>query len=243
MNKPLKELMLWVILFVLLTSLLQTERLSYYYHSNFYFFLYVWISVFVIGLCAFFLTRIMTRKESFIPVVIQKFNSLSIPKGARILMIVVFVGNLMAIAMGKAWYPFYDVGMFRWSTPFENKDKIMHQLKYYYWKNGEYKILDLRKEGSTLLAEHFGWGYTEELMFSSRFRYRGERKNFEFLSALMKERGVDTLWAGVQTVNFKTHEVSFDPDLCHAVNLNNSVSQYYGPLYIPDYQVKNCNEN
>ena len=158
-------------------------------------------------------------------------------------MIIVFVGNFLAIALGKAWYPFYDVGMFRWSTPFESKDKIMHQLKYYYWKNGECKILDLRKEGTFLLAENLGMGYTEDFMFSARFRNRGEKKNFEFLSARMKERGVDTLWVGVHAVNFETREVTFDPDICHAVTLNKEIKHYYGPLYIPDYQLSRCHAN
>jgi len=242
MNKAIKESLFWVILLVLLTSLIQTERLSYYYHSNLYFQFYFWISIFVICLCAFFLFRIITRKESFIPVVIQKFKSLSIPTGAKVLIIVGLTGNLIAIGLGKSRYPFYDVGMFRWSTPYRNLDKRMVQLKYYYWKNGEYKILDLRKEGVPGFANHFGWGYTEDLMFSMRFRVRGEQKTFEYLRSLMEERGVDTLWAGVQTVNFDTREVSFDPDICNAVHLNQTLTQYYGPLYIPDYQLSRCHD-
>jgi hypothetical protein len=242
MNKALKESLLWIILLMLLTSLLQTENLSYHYHSNIYFLLYCWISVFVIGLCAFFLFRILTRKESFVPVVIQKFKSLSIPMGAKVLIIVGLTGNLIAIGLGKPRYPFYDVGMFRWSTPYRNKDKVMDQLKYYYWKNGTYHILDLRKEGSFFLAENLGLGYTEDFMFSARFRNRGEKKNFEFLDALMKEKGVDTLWVGVHSVNFETGEISFDTDICHAVTLNETIRHYYGPLFIPDYQVRKCHD-
>jgi hypothetical protein len=119
----------------------------------------------------------------------------------------------------------------------------MDQLKYYYWKDGQYKILDLRKEGSYFLAEHFGWGYTDEFMFAARFRHRGKERNFEFLSSLMKERGVDSLWVGVHSVNFETHEVTFDPDICHAIKINQADSLYYGPIYIPDYQVSRCHEN
>jgi len=119
----------------------------------------------------------------------------------------------------------------------------MSQLKYYYWQDGQCKILDLRKEGSFFLAEHFGWGYTEEFMFAARFRNRGEKKNFEFLSALMKERGIDSLWVGVHSVNFETHDVTFDPDICNAVTFNQTANLYYGPIYVPDYQVKRCDED
>jgi len=240
MSKVFREIALWIILLILLMSLLQTERLSYYYQSLSLFKLYFWISIGVISICTYLLVRIIIRKESLIPLVFKKFKSLAIPKGARILITVVFIGNLLAITLGKAWYPFYDVGMFRWSSPFESKNKIMHQLKYYYWKDGQFKILDLRKEGSLFLAENLGLGYTEDFMFSARFRNRGEKKNFEYLSARMKERGVDTLWVGIHEFNFETRKVSFDPDICRAVTMNETLQHYYGPLYIPGYQLSRC---
>jgi hypothetical protein len=241
-RKALKEFALWVILLALLTSLLQTEHFSYYYHDHPQFKIYFWVSTVMIMACAVLLMRIWISKESFIPPVIQKFKSLSIPKGAKVLIVVALTGNLIAIGLGKSRYPFYDVGMFRWAMPFHNNDKVMRQLKYYYWKNGECKILDLRKEGSYWLAEILGAGYTEEFMFSARYRNRGEQKNFEFLSTLMKDRGIDTLWSGVHSVNFETGEISFDPDICNAVSLNETVKQYYGPLFIPDYQVSRCHD-
>jgi len=242
MKSVFKECALWIILLALLMSLLQTEQLSYYYHTLSLFRIYVWISIAVILISGFLLFRMLARKESFIPLVIQKFKSLSIPQGAKVLIVIVLFGNLVAIGLGKSWYPFYDVGMFRWLTPFQNYNKELHQLKYYYWKDGNYKIVDLRKEGAPGFANHFGWRYTEDLMFSMRFRVRGEQKTFEYLSSLMEERGVDTLWAGVQTVNFETREVSFDPDICNAVHLNQTLTQYYGPLYIPDYQISRCHD-
>jgi hypothetical protein len=242
MKSVFKECALWIILLTLLMSLMQTAQLSHYYNTLSLFRIYFWISVLLIIVSGSLLILTLVRKKSFIPVVIQKFNSLSIPRGAKVVILVVLLGNLVAIGLGKSWYPFYDVGMFRWSSPFQNTDKVMHQLKYYYWKNGEYKILDLRKEGAPGFANHFGWRYTEDLMFSLRFRVRGEQKTFEYLRSLMEERGVDTLWAGVQTVNFETREVSFDPDICNAVHLNQNLTQYYGPLYIPDYQLSRCHD-
>lgn len=240
MSKAFKEGALWILVLALLSSLLQTEKLFYHIQTNTHFRIYFWVSIAVITISALLLIRIFTRKKSFLPTIIQKFTSLSIPRGARILILVVLFGNLLAIALGKAWYPFYDVGMFRWSTPFHNNDKVLHQLKYYYWKNGECKILDLRKEGSFWFAENFGLGYTEEFMFSACFRNKEEKKNFEFLNQLMKDRGVDTLWVGVHTVNFETRDIDFDPDICNAVTINETAKQYYGPIYIPEYQRIRC---
>jgi hypothetical protein len=149
---------------------------------------------------------------------------------------------VISISLAAPRYPFYDVGMFRWASASRNNPKILSQHKYYYWKDGQYKILDLRKEGVMFLAEHFGWKYTEEFTFAARFRNRGEKKNFEFLSSLMQARGVDTLWVGVHSVNFKTREVSFDPDICNAVAFNQTANLYYGPIYIPMYQIEKCAE-
>jgi len=243
MNRRLREVALLTIALTLFLSLLQTERLMYYYHSLFLFRVYFWVSVILTGICTFLLIRIFIRGQSIFPIIYQKFRSLAIPKVAKYIIVIVMAGNLTAIALGKAWYPFYDVGMFRWSAPFQNNDKMMYQLKYFFWQNGQYKILDLRKEGSFFLAEHLGWSYTEEFMFSARFRNRGEKKNFEFLSALMKERGIDTLWVGIHGVNFETREISFEPDICQAVTMNETVKLYYGPIYIPDYQVNRCHED
>lgn len=243
MNRIFREAALLTVALMLFMSLLQTESLMLYYHSLFLFRVYFWVSLILIVICTFFLIRNFVRGQSIFPIVYQKFRSLRIPKGAKYVIVIVMTGNLMAIILGNSRYPFTDVGMFRWSTQLHNDDKVMYQLKYYYWQNGQHKILDLRKEGAFYLAEHLGWSYTEEFMFAARFRNRGEKKNFEFLSDLMKDRGVDTLWVGVHSVNFETHDVAFDPDICQAVKINQTENLYYGPIYVPDYQVSRCHED
>jgi hypothetical protein len=241
--RSLKEIAFAFVALSLLMTILQTERLFYYIQTNLLFKVFILVSIPVIGLWLFISTRDYLHRRGIIFYCVHKFRSLPIPRAAKYLIVIILFGNLMAISLGQPRYPFYDVGMFRWSTPFRNHDKVMSQHKYYYWKNGQYKILDLRKEGSFFLAEHFGWGYTDEFMFGARFRHRGKQKNFEFLSALMKEQGVDTLWVGVHSVNFETREVTFDPDLCNAVKTNQTADLYYGPIYIPDYQLSRCHED
>ena len=224
-------------------TILQTDNLGYYIRTYFLFKVFVLASIPVIGLWMIISVRDYLHHRGIFYAVVQKFKATRIPKAAKYVIVLVITGNLMAIALGKSWYPFTDVGMFRWSTPYPKYNKMMRQHKYYYWENGQYKILDLRKEGSFFLAEHLGLRYTEEFMFSARFRNRGKKKNFEFLSDRMKERGIDTLWVGVHAVNFETREVSFDPDICRAVTMNETDSLYYGPIYIPDYQLSKCYED
>ena len=227
----------------LLSTLFQTDKIFYYFHTILLFKVFFLVSIPVICLWLVFTVRDYFLRRGIFYYCIQKFRSLPIPIAAKYFIVIVLFGNLIAISLGKPRYPFYDVGMFRWSTPFLHHDKIMGQLKYFYWQNGQYKILDLRKEGSLFLAEHFGWGYTDEFMFAARFRNRGKKKNFEFLNVLMKERGIDSLWVGVHSVNFETREVTFDPDICNAIKINQSANLYYGPIYSPDYQISKCHED
>ena len=241
--RSIKEIAFAFVALSLLMTILQTDNLFFYLDTYPLFKVFVLVSIPVIGLWMVLSIRDYLLRRGIIYYCVHKFRSLPIPRAAKYFMVLVLFGNLIAISFGKPRYPFYDVGMFRWFTPYRNYDKVMGQLKYYYWKNGQYKILDLRKEGSFFLAEHFGWGYTDEFMFAARFRNRGKKKNFEFLSSLMKERGVDTLWVGVHSVNFEKRNVTFDPDICNAIEMNQMANLYYGPIYIPDYQISRCHED
>ena len=243
MNRSIKELAFSVVALSLLMSLLQTEKLTFYLHTHPLFKYFVFVSILVSGLWLFWTVRDYLHRRGIYYYCVQKFRSLAIPGPVKYLIIFVFSVNFLAIILGKPRYPFYDVGMFRWSTNFINKDKILFEPKYYYWKNGDYKILDLRKETSFLLAEHLGWGYTQEFTFGAAYHHKSEKENFEFLSHAMKERGVDTLWVGIHSVNYETREVKFDPDICHAIKINETVELYYGPIYIPEYQLKKCDEH
>ncbi|WP_157962240.1 hypothetical protein [Winogradskyella aurantiaca] len=154
--------------------------------------------------------------------------------------LVVILGNSICILLGKPNYPFYDVGMFRWSSPFINKPKTVYFPKYYYWLNNEPKILELRKEGTFFMAEHFGLGYTHEYTFATTFHNKSQRENFEFLLEHLQDDGIDTLWVGIHAVNYETKEVWFDPDICKAIEINIQKQIHYGPIFIPEYQLKEC---
>ena len=169
-----------------------------------------------------------------------KFLQLPVSNVLKFTVIVIFMGNLISIGIGEPCYPFYDVGMFRYTTKFSNPTKIVYRTKYYYWEDGKAKILDLRKEGFTLLSDHLGWGYTHEFTFSANYHNKGQKENFDFISAKVKPLGIDTLWVGVQTLNYDTGIVSFDTDICKAIEINTTKNIYYGPIYIPQYQLNKC---
>ena len=240
--RAIKEIAFSFMAFVLLMTILQTPEL--FYHINEYpiFKVFVLVSIPLILLWIVLSVKDYLRGQGVFFYVVRKFRSLSIPKAVKYVVIIVLLGNFLAVSFGKQFYPFYDVGMYRWPKEYSTRDKIVYEVKYYYWQQGEYQILELRKECISLLSEHFGWGFTNDIAYASTYFHKGEKENFEYLSHEMKERGIDTLWAGVHSFNFETNEAAFDPDLCYAVEINQSKELYYGPIYIPSYQLKKCDQ-
>jgi hypothetical protein len=239
-HRPLKEIAFSVVALFLLMNLLQTPNILFYFRSFLLFKIGFLASIAVIGVWIFFSAWDFIHRRGIFYNCIQKFRSINIPKAAKFIIVFAFIGNLFAIAWGTQRYPFYDVGMFRWPVDFKASEKIKYEVKYYYWQEGRYKILELRKEASFFLSEHFGLGYSNDFAYATAYFHKSEKENFEFLSQAMKERGVDTLWVGVHSVNFETREVDFDPDICNAVKINRAVKLYYGSIYIPEYQLEKC---
>jgi len=243
MNKATKELVLTGLAMFLLMNLIQSRNNIFGSHSHLLYTVFLTLTLMYIIAWSVVLVRQIRQKSSLFYVLVQKFIWLPIPKGAKRAAVIVACANLVAIGFGIARYPFYDVGMFRWATTFKDRDKTVYRPKYYFWDHGHYKILDLRKEGSFMLADYFGPGFTEEFTFAAAFHQKGKKGNFEFLQHEMQTRGIDTLWVGIHSVNFATQEVKFDPDICNAIRINADSSLYYGPIYIPDYQRMKCHEH
>lgn len=238
--KWIKEIVFAFVALTLLMTILQTDNLFHYIQTIFLFKIFVLVSVPVIVLWTVKSIRDYLRQRGVFYYCVHTFRALSIPRVAKYVIIFVLLGNFMAIGFGKQRYPFYDVGMYRWPKEYKSRDITVYEVKYYYRQADEYKILELRKESSFLLAEYFGLGYSNDIAYATTYFHKGEKENFEYLSHAMKERGVDTLWAGVHSFNFETHELTFDPDICHAITINKTADLYYGPLYIPTYQLEKC---
>ncbi|MDZ4748756.1 MAG: hypothetical protein SH808_09730 [Saprospiraceae bacterium] len=236
----IKEIAFAFVALTLLMTILQTDSLFHYIQTIFLFKIFVLVSIPVIVFWIFMSIRDYLHQRGIFYYCAQTFRSISIPSIAKYVIVIVLLGNFMAIGFGKQHYPFYDVGMYRWPKEYWNRDKTAYEVKYYYQQSGGYKILELRKESSFLLAEHFGWGYSNDIAYATTYFHKGEKENFKFLSHEMKERGIDTLWAGVHSYNFETHELTFDPDICNAININQTSDLYYGPIYIPTYQLEKC---
>jgi len=123
MNKPVKEIVFTLFALSLFMSLLQTDKLFFYLQTYPFFKYFVLVSIVVVGIWIVLSVREYLRRRGIFYYCIQKFRSLAIPKMAKRVIVLVFSVNLIAILFGMARYPFYDVGMFRWSTKFTDKEK------------------------------------------------------------------------------------------------------------------------
>ena len=242
MSRSIRQIGFTCVALSMLMTILQTPQLLYYMDTVQLFKVFVLVSAFVVLTWIYLFVKDFRLRRGVFYYVVQKFWNSSIPKPVKYLTVFAFAGNLVAISMAMPRYPFYDVGMYRHAKDFNYRDKICSELKYYYWQGNQYKIVNLRKEASFFLAEHFGLGYTADMAYSMTYFHKGDKENFDFLAGQLKEQGIDTLWVGVQSVNFNTREITFDPDICHAILFNQGTDLYYGPIYIPKYQIERCDK-
>ncbi len=229
--------LLWFLIANLYQSFEQLDKHQHYLTTN-RLIAYVGAHAILMLACVFVLLREAKRPDNFIVRCKRTLAALPIPRAAKAVVGVVLMIQLVHITLGVTNYPFADVGMFRWAKPARELPTVLTVPKYYYY-DAAHRIhpLEIRKQHIWATADLLGWGYNNEYTFSANYHYKGQQINFHLLSDALRARtGIDTLWVGLQTVDFATGKVSFDPDLAHAVAFNDNERVFYGPLYIPEYQ-------
>lgn len=170
----------------------------------------------------------------------KAYTVLPIPAAAKHLFLLIFLLEVVHITEGAIRYPFDDVGMFRWAKRTKPLAQRLTQPKYYYHDTqGEVVPLEIRKQHIFFAADLLGLGYNNEFTFSAAYHYRGEKANHDhLLEQLRRHAGIDTLWVGLQTVDFATGQVTFDPDPVRAIHFNDTARIFYGPIHIPEHQAR-----
>lgn len=243
-ESQLLEVLAVLMLFFIVINLIQSRYFYNFFDSPIRLSIFcIFQVVLVILLSVFILVKVLRKTSVLIALYKLFYFKISMPIGAKIVISIVVIGNLLSVILAKPVYPFYDVGMFRWNSTFENKSEIVYKPKYYYYKYGALQILDLRKESFYFLSEHLGLGYNHEFTFATTYHNKSQKENFDFIVSKLKEQGIDTLWVGVHAVNYKTKKVWFDPDICNAIKINTTKEIHYGSIYIPEYQINRCDEN
>ena len=216
-----KKVLKWCICFLITIDFI--HALIYYKQSLFSKSVLLYLAVhipFILWL-SLEIYRDLCSKDGIIYANFIKIKESKMPKNAIVAVTIVFMGNLISVSIGKPCYPFYDVGMFRWSTSFKDEPSIVHKHKYYFYKNNQLHVLDLRREGFLFFRKYLDITYSHIFTFSANYHNKSRKETFDYLSKIMKKEGVDTLWVGVQSVNYKSKKVTFDTDICNAIKTNN----------------------
>ncbi|WP_139958092.1 hypothetical protein [Flavicella sediminum] len=141
--------------------------------------------------------------------------------------------------IGETYYPFADVGMFKWATRAHTNDKIYSKAFYYFKKDDEVKIINLRSEHTPFGNNLLGWRYNQDYTFSASYHNRGKKENFYFLKEALldnhKINETDTIKIGVLTVDFFTKNVFFETFNDRTFKTERNIAKYYDELYIPEY--------
>lgn len=166
------------------------------------------------------------------------YQELPIPRTAKTVFLIILVLEVVHISEGRIRYPFDDVGMFRYAKKTAALPNVLVLPKYYYKaEDGTPVPLEIRKQHIFFAADLLGWTYNNEFTFSAAYHYKGLKANYDhLLAALNDQAGIDSLWVGLQTVDYSTGRVTFDPDPLRAIQFNDSAKIFYGPIHIPDHQ-------
>lgn len=199
---------------------------------------FIGIHLLLMGCSVVVLVRDARRPPGLIVRMARHYRALPIPLAARTTVSLLLLVLSGFIVVGKTSYPFADVGMFRWVKAARDMPPVQHRPVYYFKAvDGTARIVHIRKQHIWAMADLLGWGWNNEYTFSANYLYKGLRANHDFLLAELKRTaGVDTLWVGLASVDFRSRVVSFDPDPIRAVMYNDTAEVFYGPLFIPDHQ-------
>jgi hypothetical protein len=206
---------------------------------------YVVVHALLMVACAIILLRESRRPANLFARIKAQLSALPMPRVAKIVVGVILLVQLGHITLGVTNYPFADVGMFRWAKEQRELPAELTLPKYYYTDaNGAVYPVEIRKQHIWAAADLLGWGYNNEYTFSATYHYKAEKANFDLLSeAIRSKAGIDTLWVGLQTVDFATGTVSFDPDRERAILFNDTARIHYGKLFVPHYQRRSRNHH
>lgn len=206
--------------------------------------LYMAVHVALIAWCGMILRAEWKKPNGLFHRMAQAYRELPIPRVPKTIFLAILVIEVLHISEGRIRYPFDDVGMFRYARKAQPLPTVLTLPKYFYHDaEGKVVPLEIRKQHLFFPADLLGVTYNNEFTFSAAYHYKGEKANHDFLlHELHRHAGIDTLWVGLQSVDYSTGAVSFDPDLGRACQFNDTATIFYGPIYVPEYQrtLVNC---
>ena len=159
-----------------------------------------------------------------------------IPKSATFFLVSVFIVNFLAVGLRFDLYPFYSVSMFNWIGSKSDFPSTYVMESYAYLEDDQIVPINLRLEGSLFENKILPWNFLHTASFSASFHNRTKQENHRYLELQTGKK----LFVVAREVDLRTGQVSLVDDFCGYQRYSLRVVHYYGELYIPDWQKREC---
>lgn len=163
---------------------------------------------------------------------VERGRQARVPMPVKALVLLVGAAQLVHLSLGVTNYPFADVGMFRWAEPNRPLNPVLGRQKYYFRDaRGQVRLVDIRRQHLELPRDLLGWGWTNEITYTTTFHFQDRERTYEYLRhALASETGAAQLQVGLQTVDFRDGRIEFITDPARVAKHPLS----HRPLWNPD---------
>jgi hypothetical protein len=126
--------------------------------------------------------------------------------------------------------------MFNWMGSSSHFPSTYFMETYAYLEENLITPVDLRLEGDLFQNQLLPWNFGHTASFSTTFHNRSKQENHRYLELKTGKK----LFVVAREVNLGTGTVSLVNDFCGYKKYSKQVVHYYGELWIPDWQKKEC---
>ena len=246
MNSELKFLMFlaWIALaLVCLGDFIQTDGLGFFGLKIKNVPLYVPLKMIIYGIPCLFqwglalspliLIRAFKTPESKTAQLLARLRALPIPRGAKIVLLIIIIGQTIQLLRQSADYPLLHVGMFERSDGLPELPDTIIRHKYWYGSPDDPKILDLRREGHFLFSSLMPW--SNEVSFSAAYHNRDLESTYRYITRYLSEQEGKPieLQLGTESYRYSDGYYSFDPLPSRPLPLDVAGHRYQKPIWDP----------
>ena len=160
-------------------------------------------------------------------------RTLPIPRAAKIVLLIIIIGQTIQLLRQSADYPLLHVGMFERSDGLPELPDTIIRHKYWYGSPDDPKILDLRREGHFLFSSLMPW--SNEVSFSAAYHNRDLESTYRYITRYLSEQEGKPieLQLGTESYRYSDGYYSFDPLPSRPLPLDVAGHRYQKPIWDP----------
>jgi hypothetical protein len=186
-----------------------------------------------IALSPLILVKAFKTPESETAQLLARLRALPIPRGAKIALLIITIGQTIQLLRQSADYPFLHVGMFEHTPGLPDLPGEIIRHKYWYGSPDDTKILDLRREGHFLFSSLMPW--SNEVSFSAAYHNRDLESTFRYITRYLSEQEGKPieLQLGTESYDYSDGSYAFDPLPPRPLPLDVAGHRYQKPIWDP----------